>query len=156
MPERSVKSKIESSNSENIPRTLPDIKQTRAFFGLVSTGSGGRKFGGGMIDWQRLKDLKQEIGDDNFGEVVVLFLEEADEVVARLPAAKTAKTMENDLHFLKGSALNLGFTDLAQICQLGERSAAAGETDLRLEEVVAVYATSRELFLRKLADLAAA
>lgn len=109
-----------------------------------------------MIDWQRLENLKQEIGAEDFGEVVALFLEEADEVVARLLAAKTAKVMESDLHFLKGSALNLGFTDLAQICQLGERKAAVGDTDVPLREVQEVYAASRAMFLGKLGDIAAA
>lgn len=122
----------------------------------MSLPSGGRRFGCGMIDWQRVEDLKQEIGAEDFGEVVALFLEEADEVVARLLTAKTAKALENDLHFLKGSALNLGFTDLAQICQLGERRAAAGGTDIDVAEVQSVYATSRTAFLGKLGGIEAA
>lgn len=109
-----------------------------------------------MIDWQRVEDLKKEIGDEDFGEVVALFLEEADEVVARLPGVNTAKGLESDLHFLKGSALNLGFTDLAQICQLGERKAAAGETDVPLDQVQVVYATSRTTFLGRLGGIEAA
>lgn len=108
-----------------------------------------------MIDWQRIRDLRQEIGIKDFAEVVALFLEEADEVIARLSAAKTAKAMESDLHFLKGSALNLGFIDLANICQQGERRAAGGKTDVALHQVHAVYTASRSVFLRKLAEMAA-
>ncbi|MGL5009742.1 MAG: Hpt domain-containing protein, partial [Paracoccaceae bacterium] len=63
-----------------------------------------------LTDWQRVDDLAAEIGADAVVEVVVMFLEETDEVVARLAAAPP--TME-DYHFLKGSALNLGLTDLA-------------------------------------------
>ncbi len=109
-----------------------------------------------MIDWQRLRDLKGEIGAEDFGEVVALFLEEADEVVARLTAADTARALERDLHFLKGSALNLGFSELAQICQIGEHKAAAGEVDVLLEQVQAVYATSRTTFLGRLDAIEAA
>lgn len=108
-----------------------------------------------MIDWQRIEDLRQEIGPDDFAEVVALFLEEADEAVARLPLAATAKALESDLHFLKGSALNLGFTDLAQICQSGERRAAAGDAEVSIETVQSIYATSRRAFLAKLAEMAA-
>ena len=150
-----MKPKIESSSHTKAPYTLPGIKRNRANLGLARCFKGGRNFGSDMIDWQRIEDLKQEIGAEDFAEVVALFLEEADEVVARLPQATTAKVMESDLHFLKGSALNLGFTDLAQICQSGERRAAAGETDLPLEQVQTVYATSRSTFLGKLAEIAA-
>lgn len=109
-----------------------------------------------MIDWARIEDLKQEIGAEDFGDVVALFLEEADEVVARLPKSITAKSLESDLHFLKGSALNIGFTDLAQICQMGERRAAMGETDIAVDEVQMVYAKSRTVFLGKLEGIEAA
>lgn len=109
-----------------------------------------------MIDWQRIENLRREIGPEDFGEVVALFLDEADEVVARLPRAATAKAIEGDLHFLKGSALNLGFTDLAQICQLGERQAAGGFVDVPLEKVQSIYVTSRNAFLNRLAKMAAA
>lgn len=39
-----------------------------------------------MIDWERVADLRSEIGDDGFDEVIALFLEETDEVIARLSA----------------------------------------------------------------------
>ena len=34
---------------------------------------------------------------------------------------------EEDLHFIKSSALNLGFSNLSALCQAGERQAASGE-----------------------------
>ncbi len=109
-----------------------------------------------MIDWNRVEDLRDEIGPDDFTEVVTLFLEEADEVVGRLFDAPTAKAMESDLHFLKGSALNLGFSDLAHVCQQGERRAAAGLTDIAMDQVVDIYQQSRSVFLVKIAETAAA
>lgn len=99
-----------------------------------------------MIDWERAKQLRAEIGPDDFGEVVAMFLEEADEVIARLSGWRGAKVLESDLHFLKGSALNLGFEQLAALCQDGERRAAAGQTDVDLEAVRGSYSVSRQVF----------
>jgi len=100
-----------------------------------------------MIDWDRVKELKSEIGEEDFAEVVVMFLEEADEVIGRLSCDLGADTLEQDLHCLKGAALNLGFAQLAMLCQHGERRAAAGLTDVDLDPVRAAYAVSRRTFL---------
>ena len=43
-----------------------------------------------MIDWDRVTELKQTIGATAFAEVVLLFLDEADQSVARLGDATTA------------------------------------------------------------------
>ena len=109
-----------------------------------------------MIDWERVHELRLEIGPDDFGEVVAMFLEEADEVVSRIPTLSDAPSIERDLHFLKGSALNLGLVDLAQICQAGERTAAAGRTDVDLGQIVTAYQSSRRAFLGGMASIAAA
>lgn len=87
-----------------------------------------------MIDWARVNDLRSEIGEADFLEVVAMFLEETDDVVAQLAGPPNLNTVEDRLHFLKGSALNLGLTDLARLCQAGEKSAASGDVasvDLR-------------------------
>jgi HPt (histidine-containing phosphotransfer) domain-containing protein len=99
-----------------------------------------------MIDWDRVKELRNEIGADDFAEVVEMFLEEADEAIARLPTNVTAKALESDLHYLKGAALNLGFVALSGLCQEGERRAAAGSTDVNLNAVCQVYADSKLAF----------
>src|SRR5690606_20529143 len=78
----------------------------------------------GMIDWERVAELQSEIGADGFGEVLELFLDEVEGVVMRL-GQRLAK-LEDDLHFLKGSAWNLGFRSFGAMCQTGERMAAAG------------------------------
>jgi len=100
-----------------------------------------------MIDWNRVRDLKSEIGTPDFEEVATMFLDESDEVIARLSRDNGALTLEKDLHFLAGAALNLGFTQLAGLCQDGERRAAAGSTDIDLCSVRAAYAISRQTFL---------
>jgi HPt (histidine-containing phosphotransfer) domain-containing protein len=106
-----------------------------------------------MIDWQRVQDLKREIGAEVFGEVVPVFLTETDEGVARLKESATAQEMKHALHALKGNALNLGFTELARLCQTLEIRAEAGETDLPLSEVYDLLSRSRISFLANLGDM---
>lgn len=106
-----------------------------------------------MIDWERVSDLSFEIGEDGFAEVVDLFLEETDEVIDRLSTAPIAAQIGKDMHFLKGSALNLGFRDLAALCQDGERRAGMGNAAaIDLMAVVAVYHESKAAFLMGMAQ----
>lgn len=101
-----------------------------------------------MIDWKRVGELKDEIGADGFAEVADMFLDEAEGAVRALLRGIPAEEVEGQLHFLKGSALNLGLSDLAAICQDGERLAAAGEgalVDVAL--VASVYRASRASLL---------
>ena len=37
-----------------------------------------------MIDWPRVKELREEVGAEGFGEVVDLFIEEVEEVISKL------------------------------------------------------------------------
>ncbi|MBS0573971.1 MAG: Hpt domain-containing protein [Proteobacteria bacterium] len=101
-----------------------------------------------MIDWTRVADLRHEIGDDGFAEVVDLFLDEVEEVVARLEARPDPARLEEDLHFLKGSAWNLGFADFGARCHEAERSA---RPDLRA--ALESYRNSRVAFLAGLESL---
>ena len=99
-----------------------------------------------MIDWDRVKELRAEIGADDFAEVAAMFLEEADEASARLLPGLPAKAIEADLHFLKGAALNLGFTALSGLCQNGERRAASGDASVDLAAVHDCYFASKAAF----------
>jgi HPt (histidine-containing phosphotransfer) domain-containing protein len=74
---------------------------------------------GAMIDWKRVAELREEIGTDGFAEVAEMFLEEAETAVAALTGGLPPGEVEGQLHFLKGSALNLGLAELAAICQQG-------------------------------------
>lgn len=100
-----------------------------------------------LIDWARVCELRHEIGEEGFEEVVGLFLDEADETVARLSAEVGPKKFAADLHYLKGAALNLGFSALAAICQDGERRANAGDLTIDLDDLRQTYADSRAGFL---------
>lgn len=97
-----------------------------------------------MIAWDRVNELRSEIGEDDFAEVVAMFLEEADEVIGRISKTVGAKALEADLHFLKGAALNLGFAQFAAFCQDGERRAAAGDAGVDLAQVCNSYQASKK------------
>ncbi|MGL4237476.1 Hpt domain-containing protein [Tabrizicola sp.] len=101
-----------------------------------------------MIDWKRVEELREEIGADGFAEVADMFLDEAEEAVQALVAGLPAGEVGGQLHFLKGSALNLGLSDLAAVCQDGERKAAGGHGELvDTAQVAAVYRASRASLL---------
>ena len=100
-----------------------------------------------MIDWTRVDELRDEVGADDFAEVVELFLEEVEEVVSRFRTAPDPASFEADLHFLKGSSLNLGFRKLGNLCSTGEALAAAGQAaEVDLAAVLEVYSASIKEF----------
>ena len=108
-----------------------------------------------MIDWDRVRELQDEIGKDEFAEVVTMFLDEADEVLTRITPAGGAALLRDDCHFLKGAALNLGFASLAHLCQTAERRAKDGDCAINLIEMRRCYHASREALIMGLAELAA-
>ncbi len=100
-----------------------------------------------MIDWTRVEELRNEIGPEDFAEVAELFLMEVEDTLSRLGTAKNdAPQMQELMHFLKGSALNLGFSQLADICSTEEVSAANGNLQIDIPHVIQLYTQSRHLF----------
>jgi len=101
-----------------------------------------------MIDWSRIKLLRDEVGEEDFADVVGIFIEEVTEMIDRLRDAPALETLGNDLHALKGSALNLGFTSFSALCQTGETSAANGHPeDIVLGPILDCYEASKSAFL---------
>lgn len=101
-----------------------------------------------MIDWKRVEELREEIGADGFVEVADMFLDEAEGAVRALVGGLPTGEIEGQLHFLKGSALNLGLSELAAICQEGERKAATGQgAEVDVAKVAAIYQASRASLL---------
>ncbi|CRL12714.1 Hpt domain-containing protein [Phaeobacter italicus] len=101
-----------------------------------------------MIDWSRVKELQDEVGAEDFGEVVEIFLEEVEGVIEKLETTDRSG-LEQDLHFLKGSALNLGFEHFSSLCQEGERMSAQGQAAaVNVPEIIASYQGSKTEFLR--------
>ena len=86
-----------------------------------------------MIDWDRITELRAEVGEEDFAEVVEMFLEEVDEALERLFRSDD-EGIAKDLHFIKGSALNIGLSDVSIICRSVEtklRESPAADADLR-------------------------
>ena len=77
-----------------------------------------------MIDWNRVDELRAEVGDADFEEIGGLFLSEIGEIVGALPALAT-EALPDALHGLKGAAMNLGFAELAALCVAGEIAPAS-------------------------------
>lgn len=104
-----------------------------------------------MINWDRVRSLRDDIGNEEFDEIVEIFLEEVQEVVDKLRDAPVVADLEFDLHALKNGALNLGFMDLSGLCQTGERRAAQGDgVAVDLQQIVGVFESSRRQFLTDL------
>ncbi|MCA0042125.1 Hpt domain-containing protein [Celeribacter litoreus] len=104
-----------------------------------------------MIDWSRVEELREEVGLDDFAEVVDLFLEEVDETIKEFEAQPAGTRLEEILHFLKGSSLNLGFARFSQMCLEGEEALKRGDTSaINAAEIVATYSQSRTAFLARL------
>ncbi|SCM69370.1 Hpt domain-containing protein [Donghicola eburneus] len=101
-----------------------------------------------MIDWDRIKELRDEIGAEDFAEVAEMFVSEVDASIDTLRTSPNMGTLGEDLHFLKGSALNLGFAELSRLCQEGEIAARAGNPEtVDIGQVVSTYDASKEQFL---------
>lgn len=101
-----------------------------------------------MINWARVDELKDEIGTEDFAEVADLFMEEVEEVIARLKTDPNPSLLEKDLHFLKSSSLNLGFDALSRLCAIGESAAAAGNFDeIKLVPIFDMFTSSKQAFI---------
>lgn len=99
-----------------------------------------------LIDWTKVNSLREEVGADSFGEVVELFLEEVESVISKL--GTNDRSPEHDLHFLKGSAMNLGFDDFSELCRAGEATAAMGNgASVDMVQIIESYRMSKEAFL---------
>lgn len=86
-------------------------------------------------------------------KLVDLFFEEVEETISRLRAAENLKQLEQDLHFLKGSATNLGFSTFSELCQDGERVSASGHAkDVDVPAIIEEFEKSKKVFLVTLTD----
>jgi HPt (histidine-containing phosphotransfer) domain-containing protein len=101
-----------------------------------------------MINWARVQELEQDIGPDVIGEVLEVFLDEVEDVFTRLD--QDSGQLEADMHFLKGSALNLGFDRMGRLCSDGEHAAASGDVGrIDLAAIQSVYEASKREVLER-------
>ncbi|WP_298858919.1 Hpt domain-containing protein [uncultured Sulfitobacter sp.] len=104
-----------------------------------------------MINWTRVKTLRDEVGAEDFDDIVDIFIDEVSEMVDRLRKAPKIQNLGEDLHALKGSALNLGFTEFSALCQTGETLAAEGKAnEIDLPPILSCFDNSKDAFFEGL------
>ena len=74
-----------------------------------------------MLDLDQLETLQAEIGADGYAEVADLLVCEIADGITALGTQPTGADLSAQFHYLKGSALNLGFRDFAALCAQGEQ-----------------------------------
>ena len=100
-----------------------------------------------LVNWKRVRELESEIGRSDFTEVIEIFLEECDAAAVRLAHGPDA-ALEEELHFLRGAAMNLGLDAMAAACQEGERAARRGQAAaVDRDAIAALYGASRGALL---------
>ncbi len=110
-----------------------------------------------MIQWARVNELRDDVGAEDFDDLVKIFLEEVEDTIQDLSPDSTANQMEQHLHFLKGCALNLGFRTFSDLCQDGERKSAKGETGtIDLTAIIDGFEQSKTVFIAQLPKMLAA
>jgi len=110
-----------------------------------------------MIDWTRVRVLQNEVGADDFDEIVELFLEEVEGAINQLRSGSALDTLGETLHFLKGSALSLGFATFSGLCHHGEVEAEQGNNSaVDIDHLHRSYTASKAAFLAGLPNLKAA
>lgn len=110
-----------------------------------------------MIDWDRVNELRDEVGIEDFREVIAMFLEEVEDTMVRMISVPDLSVLEEDMHFLKGSALNLGFAHFSTLCQEGENAAKNGLAEtICLDDIYESYAASKSVFKNRFGCMKAA
>lgn len=105
-----------------------------------------------MLDWNRIRELRSEVGEDEFKLILELFLDEVEAVLMRLNRRAPSR-LASELHFLKGCAWNLGFRAFGLLCDEGEKLIACGRVSaFDAEAVIESYSTSKHMLIRALED----
>lgn len=77
-----------------------------------------------MIDWMRAAELYEDFGEEQFVEILEAFVLDIKTGREQLVAAVVPEEQRAAFHFLKGAALNIGLSEVAKNCALGERAVA--------------------------------
>lgn len=96
-----------------------------------------------MLDWDRVNELRDEIGEEDLADVLSLFLEEVEERLGQLDAGSSAP-LADDLHFVKSSALNIGFSALAEMSAGMETAARAGAASADIAALRSCFQSARD------------
>lgn len=96
-----------------------------------------------MINWDRVTELQDEIGEEDFLEVGRMFIAEMEEKLQDMAGSPHREAA--DYHYLRGSAANLGFTEFAELCGAAESAGNDGAPDN--------FAAIRDSFNKSLAEI---
>ena len=96
-----------------------------------------------MINWDRVAELRNDFGEEDFLEIVEMFLSEVEEKLRLLPD-QPSTALSEDFHFLKGSAANLGFKAFQTLCCQNEKEPDPNA----IPEVQNLFRLSKEAFLQ--------
>ena len=98
-----------------------------------------------MIDWERVNELRRDFGEADFVEIVDAFVSEVQDKLDTLDPRKGIG-LEDDFHFLKGSAANLGFRAFQAACGAAEQDPDPSKiVDLRI-----LFQESKEEFFTRI------
>ena len=101
-----------------------------------------------MINRARIQELKEEVGEDDLIEVIELFCEEVEEVLKALDST-TQGEMPGQLHFLKGSAMNIGLDAVSELCKAEElRLRTDPNAPADIAAIRSAYAASKAALLK--------
>ncbi len=104
-----------------------------------------------MIDWDRIAELQDEVGEDSFAEVVEMFFEEVEEVLTSL-VVNDQDALKGGLHFLKGAALNIGMSEMSGLCRDAEHTLMeSGPDGVDFAQIQSVF-KSAQAELRQILD----
>lgn len=106
------------------------------------------------VDWDHLNALRDDIGAEDFADVVLLFFSEIGERLDGMRAG-SALPSADDFHFLRGSAANLGFVDMVRACETAEARCRDGAPP-DLPTVLAAFEAALAEVRRGVPELAAA
>jgi hypothetical protein len=68
-----------------------------------------------MLDLSRIDELRSEIGAEDLGLIIDVYLSEAEEVLDAIQCDTDPGERSRSLHFLRSGALNLGLSAFAGI-----------------------------------------
>lgn len=102
-----------------------------------------------MIDWNRVLQLREEVGEDAFAGLAAAFLAEIEDRLAQL--GRQPEQLPGDLHYLRGAALNLGFARFSALLLAEEMRLRHGDAGrVGRDDLVGTFRDSRRQFLDEL------
>jgi len=97
-----------------------------------------------MIDWDRVAELRDEIGSEDLATVIGMFLDEVAEKLLEVQDGTSKASLSENMHFLRSSALNIGFSELAKMCSEVEAKADAGDLHVDAAAIAACFEASAD------------